>query len=166
MFIKQGKRKLVLIVKRWFTNRPPKGDRSEGFSFMFIEFVYMFLDFCFFSFETHFLYTKIEPGWWGMSPGCILEYVCLWERPQRLHSESPNLNFHFFRPHFWKRPFLLFVPNPLFESRIFKSILYKTFLWSVRTILVFTEISSLYGNTLPKKRILGKIDFWDFCNKD
>ena len=60
----------------------------------------MFDDFRRFSLKNHVLYMKIEPGWWGMSPGYILEYFCLWERPQRPHCESQNLNFHIFRPHF------------------------------------------------------------------
>ena len=101
----------------------------------------------------------LEPGWWGMSPGHILEYFCLWKRPQRPHFEPQNSNFRHFRPHYWKSHFWLFVPNPLFESRIFKSVLYKMFLWTVRTILVFTKKSPGYGKTLPKKRILGNMFF-------
>ena len=99
---------------------------------------------------------NIEPGWRGMSPGYILEYFCLRKRPQRPNFEAQNLNFHIFRPHLWKRPFWLFVPNPLFESRIFKSTLYKMFLWTVRTILVFSKKSPRYGKTLPKNGFWGK----------
>ena len=36
------------------------------------------------------------------------------------------------------------------------------FIWTIRTILVFSKTSSWYGKTLPKKRSLGKVTFWDY----
>ena len=36
------------------------------------------------------------------------------------------------------------------------------FIWTIRTILVFGQISFRYGKTLPKKRNWGKITFWDY----
>ena len=45
---------------------------------------------------------KIEPGWWGMGPGYILEYFCLWKRPQRPHFEPKTQMFDFSDPIFEK----------------------------------------------------------------
>ena len=36
------------------------------------------------------------------------------------------------------------------------------FIWTVRTILVFGQISFWYGTTLPKKECSGKVTFWDY----
>ena len=36
------------------------------------------------------------------------------------------------------------------------------FIWTVRTILVFGQISPWYGKTLPKKEFLVKVTFWDY----
>ena len=90
-----------------------------------------------------FLYMRIEPGWCRMDPEYILKYFCIWKRPKRPHFESQNLNFHFFRLHFRKCHFLLFLQIQLFESQISKSPSYKMFLWTIRTILGFITFLTL-----------------------
>ena len=156
------------------TNRPPKGDRSEGFSSILLIVIdcwrfstiflqnHYFIDFYRCSFKIIVLYMKIEPEWWRISPGYIWEQFPSREPPKRHHFDSQNLRFLIFRPHFWKCRFWLFVPNPLFESQIPQSTLYKMLLGTIRTICVFSKQSSCYGKTLPKKLKLGESYFLRF----
>ena len=82
---------------------------------------------------------KIEPGWWRMSPEHILEYFRLWNDPETHHFDPQTFMFSPLNPNFRKCLFLLFLPNSLFSLQICKSLLYKLFLRTIRTILVFSE---------------------------
>ena len=94
--LRLGKR--YWITGAWYTIGPPKGIEVRDFH----RCLSIFLDLGWFFYKISFLYMNIELGWWGMSPGYILEYFCLRERPQRPYFDAQNVDFHFSRPHFWK----------------------------------------------------------------
>ena len=78
----------------------------------------------------------MEPGWWRMGPEYILENCWIWKQPKRPNFDPKT---SIFRPHISKTSILRVLPNSLVESQISKSALYKMFLWTIRTMLVFSK---------------------------
>ena len=108
---------------------------------------------------------KIEPGWWRMRPEYILEYFRLWNDPETLHFDLKP-QFFSLNPNFRKCHVLLCPPNSLFSLQISQSTLYKMFLRTIQTILVFI-IVWFWLDCFHQNIIFWEQNtLWNFCRKD
>ena len=120
----------LMYSRMYCTNRPPKGDRSGGF----------YENIIFYRFYSLKIIENIDcicGNWVGTRAGTsrILFNVNLSSKqPSKVQFWTSILNFG--HPHLLRMS--VFLPDSFFGSQIFQSLLWKRFLWTIRTILVFS----------------------------